>query len=117
MNINANKILSSIKMQMLLGDEDIKPIMHDSVRNILSATFLSNKWSGVMDGGERGETQEWDRGNLAGGGGEGAGRQGEKSQFCATGWYTVKGGTGRKEEAGQVSKNEIMLSFWPSYGI
>lgn len=113
MNINANKILSSIKMQMLLGDEDIKPIMHDSVRNILSATFLSNKWSGVMDGGERGEMQEWDRGNLAGGQGgrEGAGRQGEKPQLCAPGWYTVKGGTGRKEEAGQVSRDEIMLGF------
>lgn len=78
MNINANKILSSIKMQMLLGDEDIKPIMHDSVRNILSATLLSNKWSGVMDGGERGErgdTQEWGRGNL----GEGRGSGKEKN--------------------------------------
>lgn len=48
-NINANKILSPIKMQMLLGDWDIEPIMHDLVKNISSATFLCNKRGGVME--------------------------------------------------------------------
>lgn len=48
-NINANKILSPIKMQMLRGDWNIKPIMRDSGRNSSSATFPGNRWSGVME--------------------------------------------------------------------
>lgn len=73
-------------MEMLLGDEDIKPIMCDLMRNISSATSPSNKWSGVEErrnAWEREEEQMWD------------GQEG-KLQSCTPGACPREGGTRRK---------------------
>lgn len=94
----------------------MKPIMHDSARNILSALCPSNKW-GEVKGYRRGTGNAWEQGR-----GHGRGR-GAETHSCVSGACPVKEGQ-RDRQAGMkqrqafdhrrrsVSSLKAMVNFW-----